>query len=152
MPGRTLTTLAIVLLMADLFTRLPVAAHSQTAPFARFAGSWSTHGGVLQIGPRGRGHYQMRTYVNCTATILTDCDRFKGQIIYDGGFATFTLTRVAGNTAFGKITNSSTSWEINTPLSFRLTTKDALVGGGASDLVNGRRFCGPRAPVGFCGA
>jgi hypothetical protein len=156
-----------MLLSADLTTRLhavvsPASAHSASAhstsahvapaTFARFSGSWQTHGGGVYIGPGGKGEYQLRTYVNCTQTILTDCDRIKGNVIYPGGFGTFALTRVAGNTVYGSMTNSSTSWEINTPISFRLTSRDVLIAKGPSDLLGQRNFCGPHAPAGACGA
>lgn len=152
MRGVWLSTAAIVLLVADLATRLPVAAHSQAAPFGRFAGGWQAHGAVLVIGVHGRGYYQARTYVNCTSAVLTDCDRSKGNLIYDGGFGTFALAHVSGNIASGTMTNSSTSWEINTTISFVLTQKDTLIVRSPSDLVGQRRFCGPHAPVGACGA
>jgi hypothetical protein len=152
MRSHWLTVLAVILLGADLATRLPLTAHSAAAPFSRFAGSWPTHGGGVFIGARGNGSYQLRTYLNCTQTILTDCDRFKGNFIYPGGFGRFTLNRVAGNTAYGTITDSSTSWEINTPISFRLTAKDVLIARGPSDLLGQRHFCGPHAPPGSCGA
>lgn len=152
MRRHVLTGIAIALVAADLLIRLSIPAHSQSAPYGRFAGSWPTHGGVLWIGPRGNGYYHMRTYVDCSATILTDCDKFKGNFIYPGGFATFSLTRVSGNVTSGAITNSSTSWEIATKISFTLRSNDVLIARGASDLLNGRPFCGPRAPAGACGA
>ncbi|GAC1465758.1 MAG: hypothetical protein PVSMB7_10440 [Chloroflexota bacterium] len=152
MRGSWLTPIAVVLLIVDLATRLPVAAHSQSAPLARFAGTWQAHGAILILGPRGRGYYQARTYVDCTNRILTDCDRSKGGFIYDGGFGALTVSRVVGNTVSATITSSSTSWEINTKISFTLTRNDILIARGASDLLDQRRFCGPRAPVGACGA
>lgn len=152
MPKQIITIIAVVLLAAYLLIRLPLVAHSQTTSFGRFSGTWPTHGGYVWIGPRGNGYYKLRTYVNCSSTVLTDCDKFKGSFIYPGGYGVFTLNRVASNIASGTITNSSTSWEIMTKVSFRLTNKDALVARGASDLLNRRRFCGPHAPVGYCGA
>ena len=152
MRGHILMAIAIVLLLVDLLTRFPMTAQSRSTPFACFAGGWPTHGGGLSIGPHGNGYYQLRTYVNCGTTILTDCDRGKGNYIYPGGYGAFRLTRVSGNTAFGTIVNSSTSWEINTRISFTLTSKDVLIATGASDLLNRRPFCGPRAPVSTCGA
>jgi hypothetical protein len=152
MRGHIPMAIAIVLLVVDLVARFPLAAHSQSTPFARFAGGWPTHGGGLSIGPRGNGYYQLRTYVNCSTTILTDCDRSKGNYIYPGGYGAFRLIRVSGNTAFGTIVNSSTSWEINTRIAFTLTSKDVLIATGASDLLNRRSFCGPHAPAGACGA
>jgi len=153
MRTRILLLIAIALISADLITRVPTAtAHSGSAPFARFAQFWSTHGGGLSIGPHGNGSYHLRAYANCSATILTDCDRFKGNYIYPGAWGTFSLTRAVGNTIKGTITNSSTSWEIDTQVSFTLKKSDVLVGHGASDFLGGRNFCGPNAPAGACGA
>jgi hypothetical protein len=124
---------------------------SSTRSFAPFSGSWTTHSGRLVIGPSGQGRIIFRTYQNCTATIVTACDKFRGNFIYDGGFVTFTLKRVVANRATGEVNNSSFSWAVFTTITVILHR--------ARDTVNVRNvigfpvpFCGPTASPGTCGA
>jgi hypothetical protein len=125
------------------------AARPPAVPFAGFAGTWFTHGGVMHVGAGGKGFLQVRTYVNCNQNRLTNCDTIIGNVIYSGGFVTFTLNRLEGNVARGTITNSSTSWQFQTPLSLRRNPNDTIRVSGPRLAL---RFCGPHAPTSACGA
>lgn len=125
------------------------ASNSHQVAFGTFIGSWVGHGRGLQVSHNGYGTEHFRTYVNCNNTQTTNCDMFTHESIYDGGFLSFTLNRVAANKAFGTINNSGYSWLIGTKVTLVRTSHDtitirALAGYGA--------FCGPNAPVGYCGA
>lgn len=147
-----LTVLACILLAVDVVSRFAGVAHSQAAPFTRFAGDRFTHGGRLSITARGYGVFHVRTYNTCSRTIVTNCDRFKGNYIYPGGYGTFQLSRVSGNTAYGFMTGSSASWEIDTPIRFTLAPRGVLTAHGPSDLIDQRSFCTDQSPAGACGA
>jgi len=143
-----LSALVVILCLADLAARVgwdPQAAWSQSAPFQRFSGQWYTHGGGLHIGPNGKGYYTLRAYVQCNARYLTACDNViskNGTVeIYNGRFATFTLTRIVGNTMRGTITNASNSWLFNTPISFTYTTNKTLR--MMTITGSGQPFCSP---------
>jgi hypothetical protein len=153
---RTLTASAIVVIVSFLFLSNAIARSSvhsspRSRSFASFAGKWETHRGLLQIDRLGNGRWQYRTYLQCTSKIVTDCDYWKGNLIYDGGFMTFKLTKVNGNTARGQITNSGYSYEV---LTLVVVTLDRLHDSLHLHYVDGFAvpFCGPRAPNGLCGA
>src|SRR5437764_12674550 len=57
-----------------------------------------THGGILTILPNGIGTDHLRTYVPCTSTRLTACDRIVKGEIYPGEYDEFHITSVQGNT------------------------------------------------------
>ncbi|HEX8917611.1 MAG TPA: hypothetical protein VF898_03840 [Chloroflexota bacterium] len=142
------------ILLVSLGWGLSPARGSSITPspaFAAFSGTWTTHSGVLIVHPNGQGRIIFRTYRQCNGTIVTACDQWRGNLIYDGGFVKFTLKRVAGNTATGEVSNSAYSWATFTTIAVVLNRR--------KDTVNIRNairfqapFCGPRAAPGTCGA
>ena len=136
--------------------RLSVApsagASSVRAPLtvpAGFVGTWQAHGGLLTINGNGLGVSHFRTYVFCTQTRLTACDRVVKSTIYTGGYDNFQITRAQGSSAQAGITDSAFSWEVGTSLKITLGKQDTITMHLASGNV---RFCGPSTPVGTCGA
>jgi hypothetical protein len=127
----------------------PSLAGSSRA-LAPFVGAWTFHDGRLSVNRRGRGSESFRTFVDCTATIQTACDKFQGNVIYNGGFVTFTLTKIVGNRAKGQITDSAYSWTVFTPITLVFNpAKDTL---SIRSVLGIRLACGPRATPGLCGA
>jgi hypothetical protein len=136
--------------------RLSVApsagAASLRAPLsvpAGFVGTWQMHGGSLTINGNGLGVNHFRTYVFCTQTRLTACDRVIKSTIYAGGYDNFQITRAQGKSAQAGITDSAYSWEVGTSLKITLGKQDTIT----MHLPSGNvLFCGPSTPVGTCGA
>lgn len=155
--GRRVSLLCVVMLTAGMIigrasVALPASARASTgapSPFARFAGSWLHHGGLLYVSGDGKGVHRFRTYVNCTTNRLTACDKFLGSAIYDGGYVAFSLTRVSGNRATGTITVSSFSWQIGQPFTLVLKPNDTMQ---VREPGYPATVCGSRAPAGACGA
>jgi hypothetical protein len=94
-----------------------------------------------------------RTYVDCTATVTTGCDRTVGHEIHDGGLVQGRVVSVINATTVEvAITSTSAPSEFAAGM-YRLghdLGHDALafLGGG----FRGVPFCGPGAPSGYCGA
>lgn len=128
-----------------------LASHPPAAsPYARFVGHWFHHGGGLVVHGNGAAFYSYRTYVFCTAQLTTTCDKQVGNTIFDGGFSTITLHRVAGDKAFGSMDNSAYSWQVGTSVTLVLSPNDTLMlreAGTAATIL-----CGPHAPAEVCGA
>jgi len=94
-----------------------------------------------------------RTFVNCTATITTGCDRTKGSTISDGGHVSGTVTRVINSTTVMVTLTETTAPSQLAEGTYRLGHDLghhalALFAGG----WNQAPFCGPDAPSGYCGA
>jgi hypothetical protein len=114
-----------------------------------FVGSWETHGGLLDISTNGVGSDHLRTYINCTTTRQTACDRVVGNGIYPGQYDRFKITRVQGTTAVANVTDSAYSWRVGTRITITRGTNDTLT----IHMPDGAfRYCGPKAPAGTCGA
>jgi hypothetical protein len=127
----------------------PASARHSLA-LLRFVGNWTFHDGRLAVNRQGRGSESFRTFVDCTATIQTACDKFQGNFIYNGGFVTFTLNKIGGNQATGQIDNSAYSWAVFTPITLIFNpAKDTL---RIRSLLGASLACGPKAPPGMCGA
>lgn len=127
------------------------AAVPQSSPYSLFAGRWFVHGGVMTVQPSGHAVFRYRTYVNCTSTRLTACDKFVSSTIYPGGFAKFSLGRATGSQARGTVSNSAYSWQVGTAVTLVFHPKKdtvalKLAGTGTTTL------CGPHAPPATCGA
>jgi hypothetical protein len=127
------------------------AAAPQSSPYSQFVGRWFVHGGVMTVAPSGRMVFRYRTYVNCTSTRLTACDKFVSSTIYPGGFAIASLYHVTGRQAQGTVSNSAYSWQVGTGLTLVFHPKKdtvalKLAGAGTTTL------CGPHAPPTTCGA
>jgi hypothetical protein len=125
-------------------------ARSNPAVPARFIGTWQTHGGLLTIFGNGSGVEHLRTYVFCTTTQLTACDRIVKSTIYAGGYENFHITGVQGNVATAGISDSAFSWEVGTKIRITLGKNDTIT----AHLPGGNvRFCGAQAEAaGTCGA
>jgi hypothetical protein len=125
------------------------AARVNPAVPARFIGTWQTHGGLLKIFRNGNGVDHLRTYVFCSQTRLTACDRIVKSTIYAGGYENFHITGVQGSVATAGIRDSAFSWEVGTTVRIVLGKNDTINVHLPSGVV---RFCGPNAPAGACGA
>jgi hypothetical protein len=127
----------------------PLVKRSSLA-YAPFVGHWTFHDGGLSVNPRGHGSETFRTFINCTATIQTACDKFQGNFIYNGGFVTFTLEKVVGNQAKGQINDSAYSWAVFSSVTLAFNpAKDTV---RIRSALGSWLACGPRATPGSCGA
>ena len=128
-----------------------VASHAPAAsPYARFLGSWFHHGGGLVIRRNGHGFYSYRTYVFCTAQVLTACDKQAKNLIFGGGFSRFALHRTVANKAYGSMDDSAFSWQVGTTITLIAMPNDTLVLYEAGTAPT--TLCGSKAPAGYCGA
>jgi hypothetical protein len=152
---RLVIDLALIALVAGLFWGHGVAwGQSEKSrnplPLGPFVGNWVFHDGNLSVDRAGHGSASFRSFVDCTPSIQTACDHFKGNFIYNGGFIKFTLGKVAGKTAKGSITDSAYSWAVFTPITITLNSaKDILT---IRSVVGPTAACGARAAPGACGA
>lgn len=120
---------------------------------AGFIGRWYGHGRLLTVAPDGAVHLDFRTYVWCTATVTTGCDRMSGNVIHDGGLVDGRISQVINPTTV-VVTVTSTSVPATVPeQQFRLGLDlhhDAVA--PISGRLRGVPFCGAGAPSGYCGA
>lgn len=145
------TTTATVTVTATN-TTTPTTPRTSTTP-AGFVGTWFGHSRKLVVRSDGAVNLDFRTYVPCSATVTTGCDRTVGNVIHDGGQVSGRVVNVLNATTV-QVAVTSTS----VPREFAIGTyrlghdlgHDALafLGGG----FKGVAFCGPRAPAGWCGA
>lgn len=120
---------------------------------AGFVGAWYGHGRSLVVRPDGGVSVDFRTYVQCTATVTTGCDRIVGSVLHDGGHVTGRVTQVRNATTV-TVTVSATTVPTIVPVgSFRLghDLKHHAVAPFGNKL-NGVPFCGAGSPTGYCGA
>jgi hypothetical protein len=114
-------------------TPTPIPAPSHVT-FSAFVGSWYTHAGILDIEANGHAHLAIRRYGSCSNppcyAIATE------EIVF---------TRVASRTAYGTIIQSS---EGNSGKAITATLGD----NDTLELSDGGFFCGPKSPIGWCGA
>ncbi len=158
MKRRTVSILVVLaltlgLLVGRFSVGLPtaVASHSSAgSPYAPFVGTWYHHGGGLVLSSNGRGFYTYRTYVDCTARIVTACDKGFKNLIFDGGFSEFTLNRTIGNKAYGTMNSSAYSWQVKTTVTLVAKPNHTLILYEAATPAT--TLCGPKAPAGLCGA
>lgn len=120
--------------------------HAPAPAVSAFAGTWSGHGSYLLVRPGGQFTLSRRTYRFCGPN-PPPCDTVSGSAITDGDVATGQITSVSGDVATGQV--ARTTDPAATPAGRITLTFDP-----ADDTITTGtvRFCGPRAPVGHCGA
>lgn len=120
------------------------ASHGSRA-FAVFAGAWSAHGGGIDIQANGRFLMSLRTYQWC-GQAPPPCDLISGNQIIGGDKAAGQLTSTSGDVATGTITQ--TTDQAATPKGQITITLNPSTN---SLNIDNTSFCGPRAPVSYCG-
>ncbi len=116
-----------------------------------FAGSWERHGIDLHITAAGNATMNWRTYRVCGQD-APPCDTWVGNVITDGGHATFRLQATGPQTAAGTVlTTSDASTLPLGPINATLGEKGDLVYLVPFPGAN-MPFCGPRANDPRCGA
>jgi hypothetical protein len=120
--------------------------HASAPAVTAFVGTWSGHGSYLLVRPDGQFILSRRTYRFCGPN-PPPCDTISGSTITDGDLASGQITSVSGDVATGQVTR--TTDPAATP-----TGRITLSFAPADDTISAGtvRFCGPRAPVGHCGA
>jgi hypothetical protein len=94
-----------------------------------------------------------RTYVECTATVTTGCDRIVRDGIYDGGRVTGRVTQTLNATTVTVTVITTTVPTIVPVGTFRLghdLRHHAVAPFG--NRLNGVPFCGAGSLTGYCGA
>lgn len=86
-----------------------------------FAGAWYHHGIAMTIAAAGNGTADWRTYSTCGQD-PPPCDTFAGNVIEDGGHATFTVTAATATTANVQVLASTDRKEV--PLGSSTMTLD----------------------------
>lgn len=115
-----------------------------------FTGGWYHHGIGVSITASGSGTAEWRTYATCGQD-PPPCDTFSGNLIIDGGHATFTVTATSPTTATGQVevTTDAKTAPVG-PMTMTLDPAHHLL--YWSD-VPATAFCGPQsAPDSPCGA
>jgi hypothetical protein len=105
-----------------------------------FADTWHLHTYAVTINPDGTGYADWRTYRTCGQD-PPPCETWTGNIINDGGHATFHLTSVTGTEAQGTVDISTDPSRLPAgPLHLTLAPNDLLV-------INGQQpgLCGSTA-------
>ncbi|HZR41322.1 MAG TPA: hypothetical protein VFB12_14460 [Ktedonobacteraceae bacterium] len=121
-------------------TQIPVPSH---VTFASFVGQWVAHYGTFTFNVNGQATLEERTYKWCGPGVATPCDSTNGTGLY-GLVEKMMFTRVVGNRAYGKIT-SSNEGDVGKPVTATLLENDTV------QVSQGGVYCGPKAPLGWCG-
>ena len=133
------------------------AALSACAPPSYFQGAWYLHGISMKVDAAGNGNLSYRIYSWCGPGVIGPCDRIVGNMILDGGHATFKLTSApTARTGTGTITSGN-----QLRVGGRVTLVPVLTSGGKPTVINATgvsprtmgslTFCGP-VYVPACGA
>lgn len=139
------SALCIVLISHNPFS----IAGATSEKYGQFTGAWSHHDGRISVQANGYGVDHFRTFVQCTANVTTNCDEWKGNVIYAGGFTAFTLNRVVGNKAYGSVYNASASWLVGVKVTLVRHTNDTVTLLAPSGSETG---CDSKASAESCGA
>lgn len=148
----TPTSSAVASSAAPTTSPAPATSAAVVTP-SGFVGSWYGHGRALVVRSDGTVTLDFRTYVNCTATVTTGCDRITGNVLYDGGHVTGKISQVINaNTVVVTVTSTSVPSTIaNGPMRLGHDLAHhalAPLDGG----FKGVPFCGSGAPTDYCGA
>ncbi|MEW6470951.1 MAG: hypothetical protein AB1679_01655 [Actinomycetota bacterium] len=121
------------------------AADASPPGLVHFSGTWGRHGAALTIDSTGHGEASWRTYEWCSPATTGPCDDLRGHEIISGGHARLTINDVRGRDATAVLSDSTDPTLVG-PVTLTLGDNDDL------DVTGLGRFCGPAAPVGWCGA
>lgn len=120
-------------------------------PIGIFAGTWDRHGVDLHITPDGRATMNWRTYRVCGQQ-APPCDTWVGNVITDGGHATFGLQATDPQTATGIVLSTTDPSVLPLgPIHASVDETNDLVFLEPFPGANAP-FCGPRANDPRCGA
>ena len=148
---RIITPVVFIAIIATIFyitTIAPRISQASAPQFTmhnhNFSGSWYNHGGVLTINQDGHAHFVSRVYRWCVDG-PAPCDTIDGDTIIPGIREDIVFTREQGNALYGTVISSTDH-----------TNGKAITAtlGAANDILNlnGQPLCGPKAPLGYCGA
>ena len=147
---RIITPIAFIAIIVTVFYITTIAPHisqASTLQFTihnhNFSGSWYNHGGVLTIKQDGHAHFVSRVYRWCVDG-PAPCDTIDGDTFIPGIQEYFVFSREQDDTLYGTVI-SSTDHTNGKTITATLGTNDIL-------NLNGQPLCGPKAPVGYCGA
>ena len=143
-PVLLITLLVVILYVINI---APHILQANNPPFKlhnrNFIGTWHSHANVLIIKQDGHAHFVGRVYRWCTEG-PPPCDKMEGDIITPGIQKEIVFNHEQNNALSGTII-SSTDHTDGQAVTATLGSNDTL------DL-NGARLCGPKAPIGTCGA
>jgi len=120
---------------------LPALSSEALQPFN---GEWHFHSTLLTVGNDGYATFITRAYQFCGPGIVQPCDAWQGNTIIPGIQEKIVLTKIEGSIAYGLIT-SSTDNKTQQQVTLILQPNDMLE-------FNGMFLCGPKGPIGHCGA
>lgn len=125
------------------------AAQRVTPDFRKFARQWVAHGAALNFLEDGRAFFVQRVYRWCGRGVARPCDTIgRDGRITSGYREHIQFTRVSGSVAYGTIIASNLHPK-GLPVAAILKPDDTLLYAGKAEIA---LLCGPRAPVGACGA
>ncbi len=147
-PSTTTTGITSVSTKAAPSTTTTVSSAALLGPFV---GTWTNHGMSVSVNSSGSGTAGWRTYSWCSAGAPPPCDSMNGDVITNGGAATFTISAVNPPGVAHAIATSNQPTTFPTgPMDLSLATNDELLvsSPGTSTIT----LCGPSAPSACGGA
>ena len=137
---------AVALCIASLHPNL---LQADLTPFTiqnhNFVGNWYAHSSALTIQSDGKAYLEGRTHHWCADQPTPPCDTIDdNNTIIPGIKEDIVFDREEDNTLYGTITTSTDNTN-GKPITIKWGPNDTL-------NVNGRTMCGPKSPVGYCGA
>jgi hypothetical protein len=122
---------------------------TEVANFGQFTGTWTAHSSFLIFTRSGEATFEARTYQWCNAGASQPCDTIDARgYILPGDRETLQFSRIDGSVAYGAVTRSNLHPQ-GLAVSVTLLPNDTLL---YASTVSISLLCGPRAPVGTCGA
>lgn len=151
-PATDATTPAPTVTVTAPAPSTPAAGGGVSVP-AGFVGTWTGHDRSLAITANGAVHLTFRTFIDCSPTVTTNCDRIVGNRMYDGGQVRGRVTAVQdANTVTVTITATSDPKAVpRGPVRMGRDVRRDAVALFAGNF-SGTPFCGSASPFGYCGA
>lgn len=120
-----------------------------TPDFRKFARKWVAHGAALDFAEDGKAFFVERVYRWCGSHVARPCDTIAPDGRITNGYQEqIQFSRVDGSVAYGTITASNFHPQ-GLAVTARLQSNDTLLYAGEIEIA---LLCGPKAPVGACGA
>jgi len=117
--------------------------------FNSFVGAWHAHAASLTFASNGHAQYLARTYQWCGPGVSPPCDSIQGNLIVPGINEQILFIRTSGSSAYGTVL-SSTAGDTGQPITLTLRPNNTVM--LSDNTIQSDVLCGPRSPVGYCGA
>jgi len=117
--------------------------------FRIFARQWVAHGALLDFSADGKAVFMARAYRWCGPGVVQPCDTIEpGGRIHNGYQEQIQFSQVKDSVAYGTIAASNMHPK-GLAVTATLQSNDVLLYAAETDIAH---LCGPKAPLGACGA